>query len=182
MFTAQNETEQFPALMQPQRPHELSAAGIQDFQAGLRCLQSGEPVEAIAAFSRALELAPGLAHAHVFIGIAHALSSNVYPAIDHLEMATRLEKSSFAAHFTLAQLYFKLRIPQKGYEAAELARQSIITLDQRRALSELLKEERERERNGIMRPWFYKPFKLPALFLFGSGVVAGLIAIGSFMH
>ena len=182
MLIAQREAGQFPDLMQHQRPHELSAAGMQSFREGLKCLQSGEPVEAVVAFSRTLELVPDFAQAHVFIGIAHALSSNVYPAIDHLEMATRLEKNGFAAHFTLAQLYFKLRIPQKGHEAAELARQSISTLNQRLALSDLLKEERAREGNGIMRPWFYKPFNTPALFLAGSCLAVGLIIIGSFMH
>ena len=182
MLVEQKETEQFSAVLGPSQSPELTAEVSQSFHEGLKCLQSGKPMAAVAALSRSLELAPDFVHAHVFIGIAQALSHNIYPAIDHLEMATRLQPDGFAAHFTLAQLYLKLRIPQKGYEAAELARQTACTVDQRRALTDLLREERARERNGIMRPWFHKPFNFPVLFLVGSGLVAGLIAIVSHMH
>ena len=60
-----------------------------------------------------------------------------------------LEQDSFAAHFTLAQLNFKLRIPQKGYEAAEHARRCVSTVEQRKMLTELLKEERARNGTGL---------------------------------
>ena len=33
-----------------------------------------------------------------------------------------MDPENFATHYTLAQLNFKLRIPQKGYEAAEKTR------------------------------------------------------------
>jgi hypothetical protein len=118
----------------------------------------------------------------VLLGIAHALTSSIYPAIDHLEVAARLEQDNFAAHFTLAQLNFKLRIPKKGYEAAERARQCIGTLEQRKMLTELLKEERARERNGIARPSLNKPFSLPALVVAGCGLLAAVIAIAVHMH
>jgi hypothetical protein len=98
-----------------------------------------------------------------------------------LELAGRLDQGSFAAHFTLAQLNFKLRIPRKGYEAAELARKSIDTLEQRKMLTNLLKEERARERNGIVRPCFDKPFSRRALLLAGSSLLAAIIAIAMHM-
>src|SRR5207237_264556 len=82
---------------------------------------------------------------------AHALTSNIYPAIDHLEEAAKLDPDSFAAHYTLAQLNFKLRTPKPGYEAARRALKCVQTLEQRKMLAQLLKEERERERNGIAR-------------------------------
>ena len=49
-------------------------------------------------------------------------------------------------------------------------------------LTQLLKEERERERNGIARPSFTKPFSAPMLLL-GSGVLAAaIIFVMAFMR
>ena len=182
MFTVQNEITQFSEVLQSLQSRALPKKAMQSFHEGLECLQSGEPAAAVAAFSRSLEHAPDFATGHVFLGLAHALTSNIYPAIDHLEMATRLEQDSFAAHFTLAQLNFKLRIPKKGYEAAERARQCISTLEHRKMLTNLLKEERARERNGIARPTFNKPFSVPAMVLAGGGLFAALVAIALHMH
>jgi hypothetical protein len=140
-------------------------------------LQTGDPGAALAALSRSTELAPAFGEAHVFLGLANALTSNIYPAIDHLELATRLQPDSFAAHYTLAQLNFKLRIPQKGYEAAEHALRCIQTLEQRKMLTQLLREERARERNGIARPSFNTPFSKPGLLLAGGGLAVAIVAL-----
>jgi hypothetical protein len=173
----ENEMTQFPAALRSSHSFAVPAEAMQSFHQGMECLQSGDARAAVAALSRTIVQAPDFAPGHIFLGIAHALSSEIYPAIDHLEMAAHLEQDSFAAHFTLAQLSFKLRIPQKGYEAAERARQCTGTLEQRKMLTNLLKEERARERNGIARPCFEKPFSLPALLLGGSALIAALIAI-----
>jgi hypothetical protein len=114
--------------------------------------------------------------------LAHALTHNIYPALDHLEIATKLDPNSFAAYFTLAQLNFKLRIPRKGYQAAEHALACVRTIEQRRMLTQLLKEERERERNGISRPWLNRPFTAPMVFLMGSGMAVALLAILTHLH
>jgi hypothetical protein len=129
-----------------------------------------------------VEEAPAFPEAHVCLGLAHALTHNIYPALDHLEIATKLDPDSFAAHFTLAQLNFKLRIPQKGYKAAEHALASVRTIEQRRMLTQLLREERARERDGISRPWFNKPFSAPLVFLAGSGLAAALFAVMVHLH
>jgi tetratricopeptide (TPR) repeat protein len=154
---------QFPALQ------ELSVEAAQDFQDGLVSLQTAEPEQAVELFSRVVEWAPQFPEARICLGLAFALTHNIYPAIDHLEMAGNLDPESFAAHFTLAQLNFKLRIPKKGYEAADRAR-----------LTELLREERARARGGIARPWFHKPFSRLALALGGSGLVAAITML--FLH
>jgi len=149
----------------------ISAAAQGELHEGLIHLQSGDAAQAVGALSRCVELAPEFGEARIFLGIAHALNHSIYPALDHLEEATRLQPDSFAAHYTLAQLNFKLRIPRTGYEAAEQARQCATTLEQRRLLTHLLREERARGRNGIARPWFNKA--MPARFLF---LAASLIA------
>ena len=163
-------------------PQALAPKAHRSFQQGMAHLQSGDAALAVTALSETIEHAPGFTAGHVFLGIAHALTSNIYPALDHLEIATKLEPDNFAAHYTLAQLNFKLRIPQRGYEEAELALHCQMNLEQRKLLNQLLREERARERNGIARPWFNKPFSRPMLLLAGSGMVAAAIAALMHMH
>jgi hypothetical protein len=82
----------------------------------------------------------------------------------------------------MAQLNFKLRTPKKGYEEAQRALRCVQTLEQRKLLTQLLKEERERERNGISRPSFAEPFSTRALLLAGSAVAAIIILLMAHMH
>ncbi len=170
-----NEVVDFPVGLQRTPPPELSIQARQYFEEGMAHLQSGDAEQAVTALSRTVEHAPAFPPAHVFLGIAHALTSNIYLSIDHLEEAARLDPDSFAAHYTLAQLNFKLRTPQPGYEAARKALKSVQTVEQRRMLTELLKEERARERNGIARPSFTKPFSIRMLLLAGSALAAAII-------
>ena len=93
---------EYPAAMQSAHPPVVSAKARQDFQEGMACLQSGDAATAVAALSRSVELSPEFTDAHVFLGIALALTSDIYPAIDHLEAAARIEPDSFAAHYTLS--------------------------------------------------------------------------------
>ncbi len=147
------------------------------FREGLEHFQAGDPGAALTAFSRSVMLAPEFVEAHVFLGLANALTSNIYPALDHLELATQLQPDSFAAHYTLAQLNFKLRIPKKGYEEANEALRCTSNLEQRAMLTQLLREERARERNGIARPTFTKKFSPPVLWMTGSGLAAAIVAL-----
>ena len=178
----QNELVQFPAALRPGNARALPIQARQHFREGIVLLQSGDAAGAVAAFSQSLEHAPQFAEGHVFLGIAHSLTYNIYPAIDHLEEAGRLAPDSFAAHYTLAQLNFKLRTPKKGYEEAQHALRCVQTLEQRKLLTQLLKEERARERNGISRPSFLKPFSTSALVLAGSALAAAIILVMTHMH
>ena len=172
-----------PAMYPRSAPTSMVPALARQYLAeGVSHIQMGEAAAAVAALTLSVEQAPEYSDAHVFLGIAHALTHNIYPALDHLEEATRLDEDSFPAHYTLAQLNFKLRIPQKGYAAAERARQCDMTLEQRKLLTTLLREEKARERNGIGRPLFNKPFSVPAIFLAGSGLAAAIVTIIRHMH
>jgi len=173
---------QFPVAPQVRNMRALPAQAKHHFQEGIVRLQSGDAAGAVAAFSQSLEHAPEFSEGHVFLGIAHSLTYNIYPAIDHLEEAGRLDPDSFAAHYTLAQLNFKLRTPQKGYEEAKHALRCVQTLEQRKLLTQLLKEERERERNGIARPSFTKTFSTRALVFAGSALAATIIFVMAHMR
>ena len=156
---------------------QLSADGLRFFRDGLALMENGEPRAAAAAFSRAIESSPAFADAHICLGAAHAMASSIYPAFDHLEHAVELEPQSFTAHFLLAQLNFKLRIPQKGYQQAEQALRCATSREQRKMIGRLLQQERQREHNGIARPWLNKPFRTSVLLLAGSGIAAALVAL-----
>ncbi len=171
------ELVEFPVVRQRTPPPAVSVKARQHFQEGLAHLQLGEAAEAVAELSRSIQHAPAFPDAHMLLGIAHALTSDIYPAIDHLEEAANLDPDSFAAHFTLAQLNFKLRTPKPGYEAAQRALKCVQTLEQRKMLTQLLKEERERERNGISRPSFTKPFSTRMLIFAGSALAAAIIFV-----
>jgi tetratricopeptide (TPR) repeat protein len=173
---------QFPAALQSGSTAAISAQARQHFQEGIARLQSGDAAGAVAAFSQCLEHSPEFSEGHVFLGIAHSLTYNIYPAIDHLEEAGRLDPDSFAAHYTLAQLSFKLRIPKNGYEEARHALRCVQTLEQRKLLTQLLKEERDRERNGIARPSFNKPFSMRILVLAGGAIAAAIIFVMTHMR
>ena len=176
------ELVEFPVALQGAPSPAISFKARQHFQEGMAHLQCGEAAEAVAALSQSIEHAPAFPQAHVFLGIAHALTSNIYPAIDHLEEAAKLDPDSFAAHYTLAQLNFKLRIPKPGYEAAQRALKCVQTLEQRKMLTQLLKEERQREGNGIARPSFTKPFSARMLFLAGSALAAAILFVMAHMR
>ena len=172
-----SQSEELGVALQFSAGGTLSIEAKRCFQDGMAKLQAAEPAEAVELFTRVVELAPNFPEARVCLGLAYALSYKIYPAMDHLEIAGELDPESFAAHFTLAQLNFKLRTPRKGYEAAERARKCISTIEQRRMLTELLKEERARERNGISRPWFNTPFSKTGLLLAGGGLAAAITAL-----
>lgn len=171
-----------PEALQVPAGRELCREAAQSIHEGIESLQVGDAKTAVAAFSKAIEYAPDFGGAHVFLGIANALTCNIYPAIDSLQRAAELEPKSFAAHYTMAQLSFKLRTPQKGYEAAERALKCVQTLEQRKMLTQLLRDEKARERNGISRPWFYKPFNSTYVLLAGGGLAAAILILIARVH
>jgi len=154
---------------------QLPASALSSFRAGIDSLNCGEAKAAAICFGQALSFAPDFADGHIGMGIAYAIDSRVYPALDHLELAVKLEPRNFYAHFKLGQLYFKLRVPQKGYEEAESALRCATSLEERKLVAQLLREERQQEKNGVTRPWWYKPFSKSSVYL-GVALVAGLCA------
>ena len=176
-FSIVDETSGHSLTWQCPPAFDFPREAVDCFHEGVARLQMGDPKAALAALSRSTEIAPRFGEAHVFLGLANALTCNIYPAIDHLELAAKLQPDSFAAHYTLAQLNFKLRIPQKGYAAAQDALRCVGTLEQRKLLTQLLKEERARERNGISRPWFNTPFSKSGLLFAGGGLAAAIVAL-----
>ena len=156
-------------------PAQLPTTALSSFRAGIDSLNCGEAKAAATCFEEALRLAPDFADGHIGLGIAYAIDSRVYLALDHLEHAVKLEPGNFYAHFKLGQLYFKLRGTQKGYEQADRALACATSLEERKLVAQLLREERQQEKNGEMRPWWNKPFSKSSAYL-GVALLAGLCA------
>ena len=155
---------------------KLPVDGVQFFNEGLTLLEHGRPKEAAAAFTRVLESSPNFTDAHICLGIAHAMTSRIYGAFEHFERAIQLEPDSFASHLLLAELNFRLRIPQRGYREAEEALRCAVTRQEHKMLARLLQQERRRERNGIARPEFHKPLAATAVFLAAGSMAAAVAA------
>jgi tetratricopeptide (TPR) repeat protein len=136
----------------------LSGEALQSFQEGMELLGMGEPREAITRLKETVACAPRYSNAHVGLGIAYAMDSQVYPALDHFEKAAEVDPENFYAHFKLTQFFFKLRVPKKGYENASRALKCATTLEEKRLVAQILKEERQREASGVRRPTWDRPF------------------------
>ena len=136
----------------------LGMEALNSFREGMELLGLGEPREAISRLENAVACAPDYSNAYIGLGMAYAMDSRVYPALDSFERAAKLDPRNFYAHFKLAQFHFKLRIPQKGYEEAARALRCATTPEERRLLAQILKEERQREAGGVRRPTWSKPF------------------------
>jgi cytochrome c-type biogenesis protein CcmH/NrfG len=128
------------------------------FREGIELLGMGEPQEAITRLERVVAAAPDYSDGFVGLGIAYAMDSRVYPALDSFEKAAEADPSNFYAHFKLAQFHFKLRVPKKGYEEAKRALSYAATPNEKRLVAQILKEERAREAKGVTRPTWNKPF------------------------
>jgi len=146
------------SAMVPRGTAALSAEARQAFGAGMELLGVGEPCEALQKLEEAVACAPHYSDGYVGLGIAYAMTSQVYPALDSFERAAELDPTNFYAHFKLAQFHFKLRIPDKGYEAAGRALNCATTLEEKRLVAQILKEERGREAGGVRRPSWSRPY------------------------
>lgn len=160
-----------------------SPEAIQLFAEGLRRLEQAETGRAAICFEQAIEGSPQFADAHVALGVTHAVECRVYPALDHLHRAIELDGANFNAHFKLAQLYFKLRVPRKGYEEAQQALDCAASREHRQHLALLLRDERERSRNAVHRPTWGRPWsRVGAVMLAAAGLVAVATALAVYFH
>ncbi|HXJ96673.1 MAG TPA: hypothetical protein VMT20_27860 [Terriglobia bacterium] len=171
----------FDSALAPWHP-ALPAAAQADFASGLELINTGEPALAARHLKRVLEVAPDFADGHVALGMAYAMVPRVYPALDHLEKATKLDPSNFFAHFKRGQLYFKLRIPREGYNEMTHALKCATSVRERKLVSELIREEKQREHSGVRRPWWNKPFSRTALYVAASLAAMAGVALLRFMH
>ena len=176
-------TPVFDSALAPSHP-ALPAAAQEDFALGLERIGTGEPGLAAEHLKRVLQASPDFADARIALGMAYAMQSKIYPALDQLEAANKLEPGNFFGHFKLGQLYFKLRVPQKGYVEMKRALGCATSVRERKLVAQLIREEKQREHNGIRRPWWNKPFSRNGLYITLSvvAVAAALLLRLFYLH
>ena len=123
---------------------------------GKEALGRGRLSEAIENLKRAIEVDSQSIEAHLDLGIALAIDAQVYQAIDVFEATLALSPKDFIVNFKLAELYFRLGVPEKGHKYLQTAMEACSTVPERQLLRTLKSQEAEREKRRIYRPTFVK--------------------------
>jgi tetratricopeptide (TPR) repeat protein len=123
--------------------------------------------EFIASLREACAKNPDNADLRTCLGIAYAVNYEVYPSMDALEEARRIDPDNFFAQLKYSELLFRLRIVDRAEEetitALNLAGNNWEMSLARKQLSEI----RQLKHKGMTRPHWTKSLKAPAIaFLF----------------
>lgn len=119
--------------------------------------------EFIASLKEACAKNPDNADLRTCLGIAYAMNYEVYPSMDALEEARRIEPDNFFAQLKYSELLFRLRIidraEQETIAALNLAGNNWEMSLVRKQLSEV----RQLKHKGMTRPRWTKSLKAPAI-------------------
>jgi len=121
---------------------------------GRAAFERGRIVHAIDCFRRAIETSAGAPQGYLHLGIALARNAEVYEAIDAFEAGLARAPDDFMLNLTLADLYFRLSVSDKGRRHLRLARDCSSTPRERQLVQALFNQEAEREKRRIDRPTF----------------------------
>ena len=124
---------------------------------GRAAFERGRIADAIGCFRRAVDAGAGASAAYLHLGIALVRDARVYEAIDAFEAGLALSPDDFMLNLTLADLYFRLSVPDKGHRHLQVARDRALTPGERQMILALLGQEAEREKRRIDRPTFERP-------------------------
>ncbi len=123
---------------------------------GQEALQQGRLAEAIDSLKHAIEADSHSVEAYLYLGIALVMDAQVYEAIDVFEAALALSPNDFMVNFKLAELYFRLCVPEKGRRYLKTAMEASSNAEERQLLRTLISQEADREQRRIYRPTFVK--------------------------
>ncbi len=123
---------------------------------GKEALERGRLSEAIENLKRAIEVDSQSIEAHLDLGIALAIDTQVYQAIDVFEAALALSPNDFMVNFKLAELYLRLSVPEKGRQYLRTAMEACSNAEERQLVRALMSQEADREKRRIYRPTFVK--------------------------
>ena len=121
---------------------------------GKEALERGHILEAIESLRQAIEADSHSIEAYLYLGIALAMDAQVYEAIDSFEAALALAPNDFMVNLKLAELYFKLCVPEKGRKYVVAAMEASSTPQERQLVRTLMSKESEQEKRRIYRPTF----------------------------
>lgn len=140
--------------MAPGTEHRQTDFGRTWLVKGKEALERGHISEAIESLKHAVEGNSHSIEARLSLGIALAMDAQVYEAIDTFEAALALSPKDFMVNLKLAELYFKLSVPEKGHNYLKTAMEASSTVQERQWVRVLMSEEANREKRRIHRPTF----------------------------
>ena len=123
---------------------------------GKEALEQGHIPQAIESLRWAIEADSHSIEAYLHLGIALAMDAQVYEAIDIFEAALALSAKDFMVNFKLAELYFKLSVPEKGHKYLRTAMEASSNAEERQLVRTLMSQEADREKRRAYRPTFGK--------------------------
>jgi tetratricopeptide (TPR) repeat protein len=119
--------------------------------------------EFIASLKEACAKNPDNADLRTCLGIAYAMNYEVYPSMDALEEARRIEPDNFFAQLKYSELLFRLRVIDRA-EQETIAALNLAGNNWEMALArKQLSEVRQLRRKGMVRPHWTKSLKAPAI-------------------
>jgi tetratricopeptide (TPR) repeat protein len=123
--------------------------------------------EFIASLKQACARNPDNADLRTCLGIAYAMNYQVYPSMDALEEARRIEPQNFFAQLKYSELLFRLRVIDRA-EQETLAALNLAGNNWEMSLArKQLSEVRQLRHKGMVRPHWTKSLKAPVIaFLF----------------
>lgn len=151
------------ALAPPFRPSRMPALPWRDPHS----VPPEQLAEFIASLTDACAKNPDNADLRTCLGIAYAMNYQVYPSMDALEEARRIEPQNFFAQLKYSELFFRLRIIERA-EQETLAALNLAGNNWEMSLArKQLSEVRQLKHKGMTRPHWTKSLKAPAIaFLF----------------
>ena len=121
---------------------------------GLAYLQLKQWPRASADFRAAAALQPDDPENWVDLGFSLGMENQAYPAIEIFETVLAKHPQHVRGHFQLGLLYFKLAAVAKGREQMQAALAAKPSLEERRAIEAVLREQDQMDRQRYYRPDF----------------------------
>ena len=105
-------------------------------------------------FTRAAELDPNDTEILLGLGTCLAMENKIYEAIQAFETLLQKEPRHVRGHIQLGLLHYKLCATAKGREHIEAALAGRPSLEERRMIDQILKEQKDLDKNRYYRPDF----------------------------
>jgi len=143
-------------------PHAVSPAELKEY---------------IAFLEKACKEHPQSADLRTCLGMAHAMSYDVYKSMDTLEAAVRLDQTHFFAQLKYSELLYRLR----ALERAETETQKAVQLAgngwELSLARKQLQDIREKRREGTQKPEWNKPLRFPVFGVLALFAILSLVMV-----
>ena len=121
---------------------------------GMTHFQLKDWSSAVHDYQKAKELHPEDLENWIGLGMSLAMENKIYEAIEVFETLLAAHPDFARGHVQLGQLYYRLGVISKGHAQMDLALASRPSLEERRLIEELQKEQKALDKKRLYRPDF----------------------------